>query len=49
MVQFDDERGLVGTGTGNEVVTLNLLTTLDSRVGTQDRVNLGNDLLRASH
>ena len=48
-LQLDDERGLVGTGTGNEVITLNLLAALDGRVGSQDGVDLVDDLLGASH
>ena len=48
-LQLDDERSLVGTGTGNEVVTLNLLTALDGRVGSQDAVHLTDDALGALH
>ena len=48
-LQLDDERGLVGTGTGNEVITLNLLAALDSRIGSQDGVDLVDDLLGASN
>ena len=47
--ELEDEGGLVGTGTGNEVVTLNLLTALDGRVGSQDGVYLIDDCARASH
>ena len=48
-LQLDDERGLVGTRTGNEVITLNLLTALDGWVGTKNRVYLTDNLLGTRH
>ena len=48
-LQLDDERSLVGTGTSDEVITLNLLTALDGRVGSQDRVYLVDDLGSTGH
>ena len=45
--QLDDERSLVRTRTGNEVIALNLLTVLDGRVGSQNAVHLTDDLLGA--
>ena len=42
--QFDDKRCLVGTCTSDEVVTLNLLTAQDCRIGSQNRVHLIDDL-----
>ena len=47
--QLDDERSLIGTRAGNEVITLNLLTALNGRIGSQDRVHLVDDLTRAGH
>ena len=44
--QLDDEGGLVGTGTSDEVVTCNHLTTLDPRVGGQHGVDLLANLQR---
>ena len=46
-LQLDDERCLVRTGTGDEVVTLNLLAALDGRIGSQERVDLTDDHLGA--
>ena len=43
--QLDDKRSLVGTCTGNEVVTLYLLTVLDGRVGSEYRIYLSHHLL----
>ena len=48
-LQLDNEGSLVGTCTGYEVITLNLLTALNSRVGTQDRVYLIDNLTCTSH
>ena len=45
--QLDDERSLVRTRTGNEVIALNLLTVLDGGVGSQNAVHLTDDLLGA--
>ena len=48
-LEFDDERSLVGTRTCNKVITLNLLTALNSRVGSQNRINLIDNLTCAGH
>ena len=47
-LQFDDKRTLVGTGTSDEVITLNHLTVLDSRNLRQNRIHLQHNLLGTS-
>ena len=48
-LQLDDKGCLVRTGTGNEVVTLNLLTALNGRVSSQDAIHLVDDLTGTCH